>query len=299
MNNRDKTILIVDDTIVNLDILSELLYEYDVVEATNGEEALSIVNEDKIDLILLDIMMPNMDGFEVCQKLKENPQTKDIPIIFITAKIDEASIVKAYDIGGADYVTKPFLPKELLARVKKELQIQDMISELKFLASTDPMTKLYNRRYFSTISEHTLDLVKREKKDLSIIMLDIDKFKKINDTHGHHIGDKVIMHLANKIIICKRKSDISARFGGEEFVILLPNTNINGAKIVAETLRKSVENAHLVYDINNNTLNYTVSLGVSQINLSKNQNIQDGLEQADEALYLAKKTGRNKTISTH
>lgn len=295
MNNIDKTILIVDDTIANLDILSELLYEYDIVEATSGEEALGIANEDEIDLILLDIMMPDMDGFEVCEKLKENPKTKDIPIIFITAKTDEQSIVKAYDIGGADYVTKPFLPKELFSKVKKELQIQDMMKELKLLASTDPMTKLYNRRYFSKISEHTLSLAKREEKELSVIMIDIDKFKNVNDTYGHHIGDEVIIHLANQIRSCKRKSDISARFGGEEFVILLPNTNVDGAKVVAENLRKSVENASLIYD--DNTLGYTISLGVSQVDLGSDQNIEDGLKQADIALYEAKATGRNRVCS--
>ncbi len=289
----DKTILIVDDTVTNLDILSELLSDYDVIEATNGKDALDIVEEDDIDLILLDIMMPEMDGFEVCKKLKENVETKNIPIIFITAKTDETSIVQAYDIGGADYVTKPFLPKELLSRVKKELHIQDMMAELKLLASTDPMTKLYNRRYFSKISEHTLDLSKREKKDLSIIMLDIDKFKKVNDTYGHSVGDEVIIHLANEMRNNQRKSDISARFGGEEFVILLPNTDSEGAKIVAQKLRESVENAKIVYD-GTNTLSYTISLGVSQIDLSKNQTIEDGLKESDDALYEAKETGRNK-----
>ena len=292
----EKTILIVDDTVTNLDILSDLLCEYDVIEATNGKDALEIVEEDSIDLILLDIMMPEMDGYEVCEKLQSNPKTKNIPIIFITAKTDEASIVKAYDIGGADYVTKPFLPKELLSRVKKELQIQDMMNELKFLASTDPMTKLYNRRYFSKIALHTLDLAKREKKPLSLIMLDIDKFKNVNDTYGHSVGDEVIIHLANEIKSNQRKSDISARFGGEEFLILLPNTDIDGAKVVAQNLRKAVESAKIIYD-GKNTLHYTISLGVSQMDLDTNQTIEDGIKLADDALYEAKESGRNKVCT--
>ncbi len=126
----NKTILVVDDTPINLDIIIKLLDMYNVIDVTNGEDALEIANEEKIDLILLDIMMPIMDGFEVCKKLKENPFTKNIPIIFITGKTDEKSIEKAYDIGGADYVTKPFKPKELLAKVKKELQIVDLIYNL-------------------------------------------------------------------------------------------------------------------------------------------------------------------------
>jgi len=209
----NKTILIVDDTVANLDILGELLKKYDVIDATNGEDALEILEDEKVDLILLDIMMPDMDGYEVCSRLKNNSNTKDIPIIFITAKTDEDSIEKAYEIGGIDYVTKPFRPKELLARVKRELQLQELQSELKLLASTDPMTKLYNRRYFTKMAEHTLDLVKREKKDLSIIMLDIDKFKNVNDTYGHQVGDDVIIELANTIRANQRNSDIVCRYG--------------------------------------------------------------------------------------
>ncbi len=291
MNN--KTILVVDDTITNLDILVELLDMYDVMDATSGEDALEIVQEEKIDLILLDIMMPEMDGFEVCRQLKEDPATRDIPIIFITANTDENSIAQAYDIGGTDYVMKPFRPKELLSRVKKELKLQDMMNELKLLASTDPMTKLYNRRYFTQISEHTLDLSKREKQKLSIIMLDIDKFKNINDTYGHQIGDDVIVTLANKLINQQRKSDVVCRYGGEEFVILLPNTTIEGASIVANKIREDIEALSVGLD-SQNSLNFTVSIGVSEVDIINDINIEAALKRADDALYEAKETGRNK-----
>ena len=289
----NKTILAVDDTIANLDILGVLLEKYDVIDATNGEDALEILDDEKVDLILLDIMMPDMDGYEVCQKLKNNPMTKDIPIIFITAKTDEDSIEKAYDIGGIDYVTKPFKPKELLARVKRELQLQELQTELKLLASTDSMTKLYNRRYFTKISEHTLDLAKREKHNLSIIMLDIDKFKNINDTYGHKIGDDVIITLSNKLIEYQRKSDIICRYGGEEFVILLPNTSIDGAKIVAQNIKKDVEAIVLNLE-ENKEVKFTVSLGVSSIDIKNETNIEASLKRADDALYEAKEGGRNK-----
>jgi len=286
-----KTILIVDDTVSNLDILADILAEYDVVDATNGQDALDILEEEKIDLILLDIMMPEMDGFEVCEKIKENPKTQDIPIIFITAKTDESSIEKAYDIGGSDYVTKPFLPKELKARVKKELNIQDMVMELKMMASTDPMTKLYNRRYFTKISKHILNLAKRENQDISIIMLDIDKFKTINDTYGHDVGDEVIISLADTLIKHQRKSDIVCRYGGEEFVILLPNTSLDGAKTTAEYIRENVEKLDI--NIGDKTLKFTVSLGVSSVK-DDESSIEKSLKRADEALYEAKKSGRNK-----
>jgi len=286
-----KTILIVDDTVSNLDILADILAEYDVVDATNGQDALDILEEEKIDLILLDIMMPEMDGFEVCEKIKENPKTQDIPIIFITAKTDESSIEKAYDIGGSDYVTKPFLPKELKARVKKELNIQDMVMELKMMASTDPMTKLYNRRYFTKISKHILNLAKRENQDISIIMLDIDKFKTINDTYGHDVGDEVIISLADTLIKHQRKSDIVCRYGGEEFVMLLPNTSLDGAKTTAQHIRENVEKLDI--NIGDKTLKFTVSLGVSSVK-DDESSIEKSLKRADEALYEAKKSGRNK-----
>ncbi len=289
----NKTILAVDDTAMNLDILEELLEQYDVITAISGEDALKIVNEEEIDLILLDIMMPNMDGYEVCKQLKENQITKDIPIIFITAKTDEDSIEKAYDLGGTDYVTKPFRAKELLSRVKKELKYQDMVKELKLLASTDAMTKLYNRRYFEKVALYIFNLAKRDTKDLSLIMIDIDDFKNVNDTYGHKVGDDVIIELANILLETQRKSDIICRYGGEEFVILLSNTSIDGANTVAQKLREDVEQSIVLLE-DNRELKYTISLGVSQVNIQKETSIELVLKRADEALYEAKKSGKNK-----
>ena len=202
----DKTILIIDDTIINLNILEKLLVDYDIIEATNGVDALAILEKESVDLILLDIIMPDMDGYEVCEKLRNNEKTKNIPIIFITAKSDEDSIEKAYDCGGSDYVTKPFKPKELIARVKMQLKIQKMEKELRLLSVIDPMTQLYNRRYFSGVSEYTISLANREKKELSIIMIDIDNFKNINDTYGHQVGDTVIISLAKTLMEKTKKN---------------------------------------------------------------------------------------------
>ncbi len=294
----EKTILIVDDTVENLDILAELLEDYDVIDAISGQDALDIIQEEAVDLILLDIMMPTMDGYEVCQHLKANPETQDIPIIFLTAKSDEASIEKAYDVGGADYVTKPFRPKELLSRVRKELKIQDMMKELKLMASTDPMTKLYNRRYFTQAAQNLYNLAKREHTPLSLVMLDIDKFKSINDTYGHDIGDHAIIHLATTIQNHQRKSDLSARFGGEEFVILLPNTDLDGAQIFAEKLRQDIESSSLPLG-EDQQLNFTISLGAAQINPEAGQDIETGLKNADLALYQAKENGRNQVKLYH
>ncbi|MEA3353348.1 MAG: diguanylate cyclase [Campylobacterota bacterium] len=291
-----ETILVVDDTKTNIKILIELLGDnYDVIAALNGEMALEMIEEEEVDLILLDIMMPQMDGFEVCRRLKSEPKTKDIPIIFLTAMSDEQSIEKAYDLGGSDYVTKPFRPKELLARVKRELQLVTLQNELKLLASTDPMTKLYNRRYFTKVSEHILDLAQRKEEPLSVLMLDIDKFKSINDSYGHAIGDDVIIKLSEILKAYQRKSDIVCRYGGEEFVILLPNTNIDGATVVANKIREVVEQNRVLLDTKE-VLKFTVSLGVSQVDLENEKDMEKALNNADGALYEAKKNGRNMVV---
>ncbi len=297
----NKNLLVVDDTEINIDILLELLSDtYEITVALDGSSALEIVAEEEIDLVLLDIMMPNMDGYEVCEILKSNKKTKNIPVIFITAKIDEDSIEKAYDVGGIDYVTKPFKPKELLARIKTQLTMQELIKsletthkELELLASIDPMTKLYNRRYFTTTSAHILDLAKRDKKELSILMIDIDKFKTINDTYGHPIGDKVIIELADKLLKHQRKSDVVCRFGGEEFIILLPNTSLDGAKIVSEKIRADIEKNVIILE-NGFDLKFTVSIGVSIINTQDEKNIEPAIKRSDNALYKAKEGGRNR-----
>lgn len=292
----NKTILVVDDSIINLNILENLLDGYDVIETTNGESALSILEQEEVHLILLDIVMPEVDGYEICQRIKANEKTTNIPIVFITAKTDEDSIEKAYDVGGSDFVTKPFKPKELLARVKTQLKIQNMEKELRLLSLIDPMTKLYNRRYFSNISEHTLTLARRENQELSIIMIDIDDFKNINDTYGHQVGDDVIVSIANTLMLIQRKSDIVCRYGGEEFVILLPNTSLENAKKVAENARKKVESI-CMKDLVNRDIQLTISLGVSSVNIAEEFILEMGLKRADDALYHAKKLGKNIAYS--
>ena len=251
------------------------------------------VEEEKIDLILLDIMMPDIDGYEVCQKLKSNVNTKDIPVVFITAKTDEESIERAYSVGGSDYVTKPFRPKELLARVNRELQLRGYQEELKLLASIDPMTKLYNRRYFNEIAKNILKGERRKTCQLSLMILDIDTFKKINDTYGHKIGDDVIVFISNILKKYQRESDIVCRYGGEEFVILLPETSLDNAVLVAEKIKKRIAQS-MISIAGEESFSVTVSIGVSSIDVSNEPNIEAALNRADKALYEAKNSGRNR-----
>ena len=296
-----KTILIVDDTKINIDILLELLGDtYDILVSLNGTRALEIVDENHVDIILLDILMPDINGYDVCRVLKSKEKTKHIPIIFITANTDEESIDNAFEVGGIDYITKPFKALELLARLKTHLNMQELLKELEdshkdleLLASQDHMTKLYNRRYFCEISMKILELAKRNKKDLSVLMLDIDKFKNVNDTYGHHVGDDVIIALANVLKDLSRNSDVACRFGGEEFLILLPETSVEGAYSIGEKIRKHVEELVIKLE-NHETLKFTISAGVAQIDIENELNLEKTIQRADDALYEAKEGGRNK-----
>ncbi|MDQ7056605.1 MAG: diguanylate cyclase [Persephonella sp.] len=291
----NKTILIVDDTVENLDILAELLEDYDVIDATDGQDALEILKEEKVDLILLDVMMPELDGFELCSRIKENPKTKDIPIIFITALTDEESIVKAYDIGGSDYITKPFKKKELLAKVRREFKLQELQKKLKLLASTDPLTKLYNRRYFTEISRHFVLTAKRENQPLSLLMIDIDEFKSINDSYGHDVGDRVIVTMSQILVENQRKSDVICRWGGEEFLVLLPNTSLDGAFTVGEKFRKRTEDT--VLDITENRqLKFTISVGISQVNVKEEESLELCHKESRYSSLRSKKEGRNCVV---
>ncbi len=289
---RRKTILVVDDEVVNLDILAELLDRFDVIDVTSGEEALEVLAKEKIDLILLDILMPGMDGYEVCRTIKADKSLRHIPVIFITSKNDDLSIEHAYEIGASDYITKPFRHRELVARVGNALRIQELQEELRLLASIDPMTRLYNRRYFTTMADKILKLARREKNPLSLAILDIDRFKRINDTYGHLAGDRVITALSEKLMSRYRESDLLCRFGGEEFVILMPNTELDVAALLAERTRKEVEKLQVPY--NGKTISMTVSIGVSQVDLENEETLDPVLKRADDALYIAKKQGRNQ-----
>ncbi len=285
-----KTILIVDDTETNIDILLDLLHAYDVVVATDGPTALEIVSEQHIDLILLDIMMPEMDGYEVCRQLKQNSTTSEIPIIFITAISSEESIEKAYDIGGNDYITKPFKPKELLARVNRELQLKSLITHLEFIASHDAMTGIYNRRKFFELGE---DMFQTKHPDIHAVMLDIDKFKLINDTYGHPVGDQVIVAVSGVIGTFLKEGDIFGRLGGEEFAIL----SIDSTQELQERLEKirAAVAAKNVFSDDAQQINFTISSGMTRWNESM-ETIDALLKLADDALYDAKQSGRNKVI---
>ncbi len=288
MDKKKKSILIVDDEKINLHILLGIFDDaYDLYVALNGVEALEMAKSLDIDLILLDVIMPQMDGFEVCETLKKDEETKGIPVIFVSIKNDEASIEKAYDLGGSDFITKPFKSKELLAKVKKELELKSLLEHLEYLSSYDTMTGIYNRRSFFELAQKKFNTT----NNLYAVMIDVDDFKLINDRFGHHAGDQVLIHVVKTIKKQLSSKAIFGRLGGEEFCILLENV----AKLVniqnyMESIRRVISTNSL--KINNEEIICTVSFGMAK--KTKNTKTLDQLLiKADQYLYTAKSKGKN------
>jgi len=293
----------VDDTPANIDVLRQVLTTegLNISMAPNGEEALKIVSQSAPDLILLDIMMPGIDGFETCRRLKKNEATKSIAVIFISAKIETEKIIKGFSLGGVDYITKPFRQEELLSKVKTHLQIKKLmleqkklITKLDAISREDPLTGLSNRRDLIEKIEYERSRFERVKKPFSLIMADIDHFKKINDTYGHDAGDYVLTRTADLMKDIARKLDTVARWGGEEFLLLLPETELKGATNLAEKLRETICLINFVQE--DNKFNITVSFGVNCYT-NKEISVDEFLKSTDTCLYQAKETGRNKVVS--
>ncbi len=303
-------ILIVDDDKDNIECLSRwfLGEEFDILSAISGKEALERVKKGHPDLILLDIMMPKMDGFEVAKKLKDNEKYRSIPIVMLTAKHDTQSKVKGFGIGVDDYVTKPFDFDEVDARIKamikkralylelerKHLQLKQTNIKLKDMTITDEKTSLYNFRYFYKKLQEEFKRAKRYETCLSLIMLDLDDFKEINDRLGHQKGDKVLKELAEIVHSNARETDFSARYGGEEFAIILPNTDDTMAKQVAERIRKAVSMHNFLSEEKPTAM--TISAGISTFP-DRHENIKNHdelIKSADAALYRAKNEGKNR-----
>lgn len=289
-------ILIVDDDIDFQDIIGMALKEkgYIISHAYNAEEAEYILTKNKVDLILLDLMLPDLDGFTACRSLQTIHPEKFIPIIMISAKADIQSKVRSLEEGAVDFLSKPFSIHELLARVKSMLRIKDLQDQLKTMAITDELTGLYNRRFFQEWLNLEFKRTLRYKTSLSCLMVDIDYFKNFNDTYGHSTGDFVLREVSRIIKNNTRGTDIAARFGGEEFVLLLPRTDKPLAMGLAERIRASVEAAQFSKD--EISLNVTVSIGVTSSVQNNLEDKQQLIEFADKALYDAKRHGRNRVM---
>ena len=289
------TIMVVDDTPENILVLQRALdgIGYNISVALDGEMALELIPKLKPDLILLDVMMPKVDGFEVCRRLKKDPELKDIPVIFITAKVTPKDVLEGFELGAVDYTTKPFNLKEVCARVKTHLILSAAIKKLIQDNQTDSLTGLFNRRTFLKRIEDEAMRFKRNKIPFSILFGDIDFFKKINDTYGHAAGDNVLIYISKLLNTEKREVDQVARWGGEEFLLLLPETGLEGAVLHGNKIRDLISAKPIIHE--GQEIHITMSFGVSEY--SGDCPIEKTIDQADQRLYLAKNSGRNKVVS--
>jgi diguanylate cyclase (GGDEF)-like protein len=304
-------ILIVDDNPTNLLVLSQALKEagYKNRVAIDGESALEQVEDEAPDLILLDVQMPGIDGFETCRRLKKNPNTLDIPVIFITANASTESVVEGLSLGAVDYITKPFRKEEVLARVKVHMQLrfltrmvqeqaidlQKANQELKRLANLDGLTQVANRRCFDDTLEREWRKLAQKQLPLSLILCDIDYFKSYNDYYGHQAGDTCLKSVAQMLEeSVSNSSDLVARYGGEEFVILLPKSTLKQAAHIAHIIHHNVRRLGIPHAQSKVSPQVSVSSGISSYVPDPNTESTSLIAAADKALYIAKRQGRNQ-----
>ena len=292
------TVLVVDDEISNIQILSAALGdEHEICFANSGEEALEIARTELPDLILLDVLMPGMDGYEVCRQLKCESATADIPVIFTTALDDQDAEIKGLKLGAIDYVAKPISPVIVQARVRNHLELKRARDELARLAVTDALTGLANRRYLKTTLDREVPRLARKSAPLSVIILDIDFFKRFNDTYGHLAGDRCIAMVAAALhCAVRRASDLVVRYGGEEFACVLPETGYEESMVVAQGIRDRVEALGISHESSDAAAWVTVSVGVASGRSDVEIGPDSWIKAADRQLYLAKAGGRNRVI---
>jgi diguanylate cyclase (GGDEF)-like protein len=274
--------------------MSLLLKGFGTIEmAGSGKEALEKVNVINPDLIILDVLMPEMNGYEVCQTIKGNDKTSSIPIVFLTANSSNEDEEYGLEIGATDFIRKPISPRIVSARVSNILNLQQATRKLELIASTDPLTGAFNRRHLDLVGKNELSRSKRNNSTFTILMLDIDHFKGVNDTYGHDIGDEALIETVAVIKKNIRGEDLLFRLGGEEFAVMLPETTKLAAFDTAKRIRIAI--SEIVIQTPIAPLCFTLSIGIAESTPVDND-IDVILKRADEALYRAKSSGRNKVI---
>ena len=294
--NPKAKILVVDDMLTNIGILDKILNtEYEILTATSGREALKIAYLQVPDLILLDVIMPEMDGFAVCKALKQEDRTKDIPVIFITANNQEEDESQGFEAGVVDYVTKPVRASILKARVRIHLELKSSRDHLKALSTVDGLTQVANRRKFDEAIEYEWRRSCRHQHPISLLMMDIDFFKTYNDHYGHLAGDECLKTIAREIsTVVRRPADLFARYGGEEFVFLLPDIESRGAAFIAQKVQETIKRVNVSHAYSTVAGYITLSIGVATRVPQEGQSHNDLINAADKMLYLAKQNGRNR-----
>lgn len=287
-------LLIVDDQPDNLEVFTDIFDEsIECLFALSGQDAIQLAKEQKPDLLLLDIIMPDIDGYAVLNQLQEDPTTERIPIIFITSLDNDVDEVKGLKAGAVDYITKPIHPAVVRERVTKHLNWKYNRERLESMSRTDGLTLLSNRRHFDEMIDREWRRSHRLEKHIALLMIDVDFFKLYNDHYGHVQGDQVLRIIAN---ILKqnmlRPSDVAARYGGEEFACILPETNLVGARIVAERIQQDIKNKNIEHK-HSNFGHVTVSIGIYSELPTDSSATRLFIQKADELLYKAKTKGKN------
>ncbi|MDO9235162.1 MAG: diguanylate cyclase [Aquabacterium sp.] len=294
---RRPRILVVDDQAIHIHALYQALSEdYQVFMATSGEQALAVVANKQPDLVLLDVVMPGMDGYEVCRRLKADAASRDTPVIFVTAHTDETAETRGLEMGAVDFISKPINGKIVRARVKTHMTLKAQSDLLRHWVYIDGLTGLHNRRHFDEALSNEWSRALRGNKPLSVVLLDVDFFKRYNDLYGHQAGDDCLRQVAHTLAtVIKRPGDVLARYGGEEFVCLLPDTDFSGAMRVAEQLGQQVFAQQIDHAESTVTPFVTISLGVCTHMPNSPGSAAALLQGADAQLYQAKSQGRHRT----
>ncbi len=296
--------LIIDDSTLRREEIKSVLGRaglFDMFyEANDGINGLKMMLSNPPDLIICDLIMPKFDGFKFLRIKNEYSQFKRIPVLIVTGTGNANDRINVLEEGAQDYVTVPFDPLEFVARVKAHLRVKlfhdELMAEtekLKISSNTDFLTGLYNKGFFMNSFKNEFDRAKRYNRELSLLMIDMDRFKSINDKHGHLIGDRVLSLVARIFQADLRKADICARYGGDEFVIMLPETGVKGALTVAQRYVNRMMEQDLSI-IDSSLKSTTFSVGVASLPNEKIQNIDEFVQYADKALYVSKKAGRNR-----
>lgn len=291
-------LLVVDDQPINIQVMHQIFAaDFQVFMATNGAQALALCKDNPPDLMLLDVVMPGMDGFEVCAQLKADATTRNIPVIFVTAHTDAAQETRGLEVGAVDFISKPVNPAVVRARVKTHLTLKFQSDVMRKLVFLDGLTGVYNRRYFDQQLAMEMARAVRNQSPLSLIMLDVDFFKRFNDHYGHQAGDDCLRQIANTLkSSLRRPADLVARYGGEEFACILPETEFNDAMAIAHELEQRVRQQAIAHADSAAAPVVTISLGVAGRHASTSADADALLAAADAQLYKAKNAGRGRAF---
>lgn len=283
-------ILIVDDMPPNVKVLTAWLgsEHYVVSTAANGFEALAKIEAEAPDIVLLDAMMPGLDGFETCRRIKDDPAMAHIPVIMVTALSEVDDLVRGFDAGADDFLIHPVDGRALIARVRSQLRRKRNNERVLEEALVDPLTGAFNRRYFDAHAPRLAARCRAARKSLAVLMVDVDTLKQVNDTHGHAAGDRVLKEVVNRAKFALRPLDLVARMGGDEFAIVMPETNLAAAIQIAERLCSRIGEAPI------EGVAVTVSIGAAASRPDEEEALDTTLQRADAALYDAKRAAGNR-----